>query len=305
VIRRSQRELVRALEKEGLKFTTSVKETSGVYAAADVHWNYMDVPHLQHVHHQVDGLPGYCGDDVTSSILFQRVLWFRIPLVMFLSARERVQTYYMSWLFFILVVETSWEEPVPLRTRTTTRYAIGSPGWLVWVHRWIHRALHRNYDVLMSEDLPMRDRRGELRGWGYKFRSDDPPVGYDRTTWTHERNLDVSAVTARQAAPMAASWDLRESLAAEGATLHIGRADHWGLRVERHGAEARLFARTCWHEGAPLDESSVQEGCVRCPWHGLKIAPLLKIDLQGGPQSALLKHWEVRFADGRLSVKFL
>lgn len=83
--------------------------------------------------------------------------------------------------------------------------------------------------------------------------------------------------------------------AADGAPLDLGPLERvraqLSLRVELGGQPVRLVAldgelvahsAVCPHLLGPLDEGELEEGCVRCPWHGYRF------DLRGG-----------RSADGR------
>lgn len=38
--------------------------------------------------------------------------------------------------------------------------------------------------------------------------------------------------------------------------------------VVRHAGAVAAFAATCPHQGGPLDEGEVIDGCLTCPWHG-------------------------------------
>jgi nitrite reductase/ring-hydroxylating ferredoxin subunit len=46
--------------------------------------------------------------------------------------------------------------------------------------------------------------------------------------------------------------------------------DVGGLSLAVFLSEGRVFAlgNRCAHRDFPLDEGTVQDGCVRCPWHG-------------------------------------
>jgi nitrite reductase/ring-hydroxylating ferredoxin subunit/uncharacterized membrane protein len=50
----------------------------------------------------------------------------------------------------------------------------------------------------------------------------------------------------------------------------LTRADFNGIPVLllRTEAGVRALGAACTHRGAPLDEGTLEDGCVRCPWHG-------------------------------------
>ncbi|GAB3804165.1 hypothetical protein GCM10028798_23990 [Humibacter antri] len=52
----------------------------------------------------------------------------------------------------------------------------------------------------------------------------------------------------------------------------------------------------------PLDQGSLVGGCVQCPSHGSEF----RLDdgaVEGGPESVPEPVWDVRVADGRVSVR--
>ena len=46
----------------------------------------------------------------------------------------------------------------------------------------------------------------------------------------------------------------------------VGRADNWA--VGRTGGKDFAVSRKCRHLRADLDEGSIENGCLVCPWHG-------------------------------------
>ena len=83
---------------------------------------------------------------------------------------------------FLIRVETKiFEEQVEqghVETRVSTNYVVESNIFLRPFHFLVRIALRRNYQILMSEDLPMRERRGLLRRRGFLFRKDGA-YGYE------------------------------------------------------------------------------------------------------------------------------
>ena len=66
----------------------------------------------------------------------------------------------------------------------------------------------------------------------------------------------------------------------------------------------RVYALSsvCTHAGGPLDEGTVQDGCIRCPWHGSEFR-LRDGKPMRGPASVEQPSWDVKIADGRVLVK--
>jgi phenylpropionate dioxygenase-like ring-hydroxylating dioxygenase large terminal subunit len=64
----------------------------------------------------------------------------------------------------------------------------------------------------------------------------------------------------------------------------IGRSDHYGLQLWRRGDAIEIFPRLCPHEGACLDQKTARaDRSISCPWHGRRLAPILRIDLPAQP----------------------
>jgi len=74
------------------------------------------------------------------------------------------------------------------------------------------------------------------------------------------------------------------------------------LLVARH--EGRLVAMSdrCTHRGGPLHEGELEDGCVRCPWHG-SVFSLSDGSVVGGPASVPQPVYDVRVADGQVEVR--
>ena len=82
-----------------------------------------------------------------------------------------------------------------------------------------------------------------------------------------------------------------------------------GLIVEVEGEEVAIFAledgyyglsNVCTHQGGPLGEGKVEDGCVYCPWHGHQF------DIRSGEHGQLDRlntlTFEVEERDGALYV---
>ncbi|MEM1070987.1 MAG: Rieske 2Fe-2S domain-containing protein [Planctomycetota bacterium] len=66
--------------------------------------------------------------------------------------------------------------------------------------------------------------------------------------------------------------------------------------------QGRLFALDgmCAHQGGPLAEGAVANGCVTCPWHGWQYE--LETGIQTINRQPLQRTFEVREQDGRIQV---
>jgi len=269
--------LVRQLKSNGYSVSTFSVSSTGNYALADADWNYKDVPHLNVVHTQVRALLGTVDDEVITTINLQKILGMAWPLTLVnYASSDTAQTYFTSLGPFVLVVHTQYDALGPNQTKVTTTYNVAATGFMRLAFPFIRRVLTKNYKQLMLEDLPMRDRRGQLRARGFRFNSD----GRART-FPETMNLLVDNVVAPERAKVRTESVPLEQLARNG-TVFVGPDDDRGVRLVKQGEELLVMPRFCAHEGAGLDCAEVKNGRLSCPWHGKNILPLARVALREG-----------------------
>ena len=304
MITKSKDELVAKLTATGFVFSEFQMVNEGDYAPFDADWNYKDIPHLNILHKLVDGFPTSIEEFVITSVNLQKVAGFVVPMVVvnYQSGKDR-QTYYTSFFGFLLVVETTWQALGEIRTRVVTTYAIGSKGYLKFLHPVIRRLITRNYENLMTEDIPMRTRRGQLRQWGYGFRTDGPPHSFTSTLHILDENM-VEKKEMQPPAPLRIDRAQLESV--RGEDILTTRSDHWGLRLSATENQLLVFPRLCPHEGACLDRQVLTQGAVRCPWHGRVLRPLVALPLPwaGQGESIELRYHRLRLIPEGLEIEF-
>ena len=275
-MKRTRAQLINQLKAEGLTFSSFTLTHEGNYAASDADWNYKDVPHLHHLHELVEAIISVVEDDKIATINMQKVFGLNIPLTVFnYQSGLNSQTYYTTWLFFVLIVETVYEEIAPNRTRVNTTYSVGSSKLLSWCFPLIRWVIKRNYDNLMSTDIPMRERRGQLRSWGYSFLKDSPHYSFEKTMEIAETHV-IPPKDLTTFSPISLSLD--KDLSSNGECL-LGKDDHLGLRVVRSNNNIMIYPRMCPHEGASLDGQKCLNRKIRCSWHGRIFSPIAKFDL--------------------------
>lgn len=273
-MRISADQLQERLEGHGLVFSKLELFTRGQFSPLDAEWNYKDIPHLDHVHELVDGVPAIVEDELISNFFLQRVGPLRVPLtVINYSASRHSHVYFTSGFFFVLIIETSWQEIHEGVTQVTTTYRIGSSRVLRQMHRLISVLLRKNYNALMKEDTPMRLQRGKLRARGLVFRGDLEGYSFLKTLAIHHDNVII---------PSSAS--IEPPLKVDIATINGGRGrclvgtdDHRGVQLVATSDRVLAFPRICPHEGASLDEVSLSSDTpqvMRCPWHGRQLRGL-------------------------------
>ena len=303
MMKRTQKELIDLLGREGIFFRTFDFVTDTECAIEDADWNYKDIPHLTYIHKQVDAYPSMISDTEIASINCQNLLGMRLPLTLFnYESGKNRQTYHTCLLFFVLIIETTYEALAPIKTRVRTRYAIGSSRFFLWLGfpliRWV---LKRNYADLMGGDIPMRERRGTLRNWGYSFLMRKPTYSFFDTMKIHERNVDCHVIPPAQL-PI---WDpvtVRYEELAKAGVVQVGRSDHLGLQLSLNGDVVAVYPRLCPHEGGCLDaNTAVTSGEVVCPWHARKFKPIFTFK-KGMPVAPMVGPMHI-FAPGEEGVR--
>ena len=73
------------------------------------------------------------------------------------------------------------------------------------------------------------------------------------------------------------------------------------LVLVRRGATVDALANACAHQGGPLSEGQVVDGCLECPWHGTRFSLATGGVVQGPSVYAQPRH-ETRVVDGRVEV---
>ncbi len=82
------------------------------------------------------------------------------------------------------------------------------------------------------------------------------------------------------------------------------KVDAAGVPVLLYRTMGRLcaLASTCSHMGGPLDEGTLGDGCVTCPWHGSTFR-FSDGGIVRGPASTPQPRYEARVRDGQIEVR--
>ncbi|WP_436995418.1 Rieske 2Fe-2S domain-containing protein [Streptomyces sp. enrichment culture] len=72
--------------------------------------------------------------------------------------------------------------------------------------------------------------------------------------------------------------------------------------VREEGGAVHVLADRCSHMAGPLSEGDIEDGCVRCPWHGslFRLADGWNVE---GPATAPQPSFDTRVTGGRLEVR--
>ncbi len=79
-------------------------------------------------------------------------------------------------------------------------------------------------------------------------------------------------------------------------------ADGTGVLLHRASGGIQAIAATCSHMGGPLDEGTIADGCVTCPWHG-SVFRLSDGSIERGPACVPQPVYQTRVADGTIEVR--
>ena len=82
------------------------------------------------------------------------------------------------------------------------------------------------------------------------------------------------------------------------------KADAGGVPVLlfRTAGTVYALASTCSHMGGPLEEGTVSDGCVTCPWHGSTFR-FADGTIVRGPASTPQPCYQTRIQDGRIEIR--
>jgi len=114
-------------------------------------------------------------------------------------------------------------------------------------------------------------------------------VNVNRTAWQQPPN---------QWTPVLADTDLADG--------EHRKADADGVPVLLYRTAGTVYAlaSTCTHMGGPLEEGTISDGCVTCPWHGSTFR-FADGSIVRGPASTPEPCYQTRIQDGRIEVRAL
>lgn len=70
----------------------------------------------------------------------------------------------------------------------------------------------------------------------------------------------------------------------------------------RQGLQFYAISATCPHAGGPLDEGTLQDDVVECPWHGSRFC-MRDGRVLTGPATVAAPRYDVRVRDGQVAIK--
>ena len=86
----------------------------------------------------------------------------------------------------------------------------------------------------------------------------------------------------------------------------LRKADAGGVPVLLYRTDGTVYAldSTCTHMGGPLEEGTISDGCVICPWHGSTFR-FADGTIVRGPASTPEPCYQTRIQNGRIEVRAL
>jgi len=296
-----QERFTKYLTKEGFAYSDLVLESYGDYEPKDAEWNYSDVPHLNYVHSQANIENFIIEEEFLSGLVLQNFLFFKkIPiLVNNFHTDSNYHTYCFQIFVFFIIVETRYTKEQNNKTCVSTRYRIFSNPWFKFLHSFIKSSLKKNYRILMSEDIPMRDQRGILRSKGYKFKNDqDYLIGYKQTV-----NISVDNLISPADNEFSKSHTLDLVQLEELKAIRL-KGNKNELVISVYNEEILIFPGYCPHEGASLETIHINGRNILCPWHGRACKSLLTISKKelNSPKIIENKQFKLKIEDGKLIV---
>jgi hypothetical protein len=262
------------LTKEGYYVEKFDVETVGEYSKHDALWNYKDTTHLDYVHSQADSCQSTLGDDIVTALHTQKIFGLKFPMCLIEYHRGDELNYYSTIFLFTLLVRTRFEDYNNTGSKTKTTYTVACPRWCRIFIPFLKYTVIKNYKILMSEDIPMRERKLYLRNKGYKFKHDNTRISWLKTASINEDYLILPDETSKPRDKLC----INLNDVTEGKNLY-GDSDHFGVIIIKNSNLLSIYNRICHHEGACLDEAKEDKNYLSCPWHGKKISPLKEFNL--------------------------
>ena len=268
------------LISEGVKFKSFSLTSKGTFLGKDVDWNFKDILHPKLVHKLLDQTHIYTSDFTTTQIFFQNFIFFKIPFqVIQYDTGPNSLSYCFTLFGFVIYIETKYETKKKITTITTT-YNIGSINklFLNLSYPILRFILTKNYKKLMSEDMPLRLRKGELRNWGMTFKTDK----LEKISYHDCKNISNQNVIFSNKFNSSISKKILITKRHNGDVVSFltGRSDNFGLKGEVIDGIIYFYPRVCSHEGACLDngkfDKNFNSNFIKCPWHEKKIKPVYK-----------------------------
>lgn len=236
---------------------------TNVAAPRDLDWNHMDPHHRPHIHNTYTEAARLCTSPIHQVSVTRPSK--KLPFLMcvtdvMLRPNLFFQTFTIFNMLFVLCVIRSYQENGST-IQQTDWYIVSKPVFK-FLHGYFSRRLLRLNKKQNDEDLPVRNRRFELRKLGYRFRSDDP-------NYILSSSLESATIPPKLSGSHTVEL---KKLNGELGRFSVERLD-FVYRPDGSGGWL-IWPAVCPHEGGPLDCNRPEGHLLRCPWHGIKFRAL-------------------------------
>ena len=246
------------------KLDKSMSITHGEYnlpvscSVSDLDWNYLDQEHRPWIHHTyLESLRVSATPDTQLSINKMRI--FGIPIfVQVTDMRVAPSVYYQSMTLFGVIYLHTLTFSLPGLMRGEW-YILSHPIFKPF-HYYIDRRMRKMNLIQNAEDVPVRDRRTELRKRGYGF-IENP----DFITANLKTNNVKYPPLEKPFRTSLSGLELKKTH-----TVSVGAVDLL-IRPDGDGRYS-VWNGVCPHEGGALASGKICGDDIQCPWHGLRFA---------------------------------
>ncbi len=274
MLKKSFETIISELENEGYSSKILQVNMNGRYTSKDSDWNYKDVPHLNIVHESIQSVQPVVSNSYVGSINLTKLPIFgiEIPIVVVnYEFDEYDQIYYSSFGPFLIVVNTKSKDK-PGGVEVESRFAVVNKPLFNFLVPLILKVIKKNNDVLMSEDMPMRCRKADLRAINHDFYNPDKTYSFDFTEEIYRANAYIK----EGKSSIKISID---SIINNNKEAVIGEQEGiMSFFTTNKDQKILLWPTTCPHEGAKLSSKCMVNQRILCPWHHRRISHLFEID---------------------------
>lgn len=269
--------IISSLQKEGYSSKILEVKMDGPYTSKDSDWNYKDVPHLNIVHESIQSVQPIVSEEYVGSINLTKLPIFgiEIPIVVVnYEYSEYNQIYYSSFGPFLIVVNTQSKD-TDKGVEVISRFAVLNRPFFNFLVPLIIRIIKKNNDKLMSEDMPMRCRKADLRSMDHDFYNPDPTYSFGFTEEIYRANTFMPNGNSSIKISI-------DSIINSENDSTVGDNDGiLSFFTTKKGDKTLLWPKTCPHEGAKLSSKCFHRDRILCPWHHRRISHLAEIDSAG------------------------
>ena len=164
----------------------------------------------------------------------------------------------------------------------------------------IGKILLKNYRKLMSEDTPMRDRKGRLRKIGHHFFS--PNATYP---FNYSEQISKSNVYLKIAEKNSVQINKSDILKSQNGNTVGEKIGVLSFFISEDENKIKLWPSTCSHEGAELSLKCIKGERIFCPWHNRISMPIVVMDkIDKNLKINNSKDYEVIDEEDRLKIVY-